>query len=428
MTPVYENYPAVDENNNFPPPVREAMASSLELTSAITQQVSSDPTVVTAAATMAQSTAGVVIEGDPRLLTVDDVPGVLWGVVDASDRQTVLMLNDNGDFTDIALSRLGTSLGLIEVDLDSNESFAVVDSNDRIIFSDTQASTPSSGSSSTALPSLDWVHYGDSMTDNAVTGPDNWVTKLSALTGRNHYNGGWYSQTAVQIAARSGGLPPIVTVAGNVTSGSGNTVITSIINKPVLASSSRFVAGKLAGIPGVIRELTSGNVTFTPDNLGVYPIPAGSIFIPSDAETYRNRTMTIWSGRNDVGPRTDIQMVIASIRAAIDYVSSDVKRVMVMEVVPSIYDSNDARAYTADLNQAIKSEFFPYWLPIASWLRSEEAASSVGITFTANDYSDIALGNSPESFRADSTHLNALGNLAVRNRVYAEAQKRGWLV
>ncbi|MFJ4026405.1 hypothetical protein ACIPWF_04180 [Paenarthrobacter sp. NPDC089989] len=267
------------------------------------------------------------------------------------------------------------------------------------------------------------------MTDNAVTGVDAWVTKLSALTGRNHFNGGWYQQTAAQISARQGGQPAIVTVSGNVTASSGNTVVTSIINKPVLASGTRTVPGTLAGVPGVIRELTTGNVTFTPDIAGVYPIPAKSVFTPTNGKNYRDRTATIWSGRNDVTWSTPITSVLASIRSSIDYLSPNVKRIIVMEVVPTAGESADRKAYLADLNAAIKGAFPEFWLDIATYLRTQAAADAAGITFTTQDNTDIANGYTPTSFRlpSDSTHINAAGCTAVAARVYQEAQNRGWL-
>ena len=385
--------------------------------------IASDSGVLEAAAELAQSTAGIVLTGDSRLLEPGDVPGVLFGVVGSDDKQTAVMLGLDGDLTPYSATRVGKSVGLQDVELDSGEKFVVVDSNDRVIFSDNSSSTPSTS----AFPSADWAHWGDSMTDNAVTGVDAWVNKLSALTGKNHFNGGWYQQTAAQISARQGGQPPIVTVSGNVTAGSGNTVVTDIINKPVLASGTRTVPGTLAGVPGVLRELTVNNVTFTPDVAGVYPIPAKSVFTPLNGASYRNRTVTIWSGRNDVTYSTPITLVLASIRAAIDYLSPNVKRVIVMEVVPAQFDTADQKTYLAALNTAIKAAFPEYWLDIAAWLRTQAAADAAGITFTTQDNTDITNGLTPTSFRSDSTHLNATGCIAVAARVYLEAQNRGWL-
>lgn len=352
---------------------------------------------------------------------VDEV----WaGFIGQDDRQTALNIKQDGDLTAYAASSVGKSLGVVNADLDSAQKFAVVDQYDRVIFSDDAVSTTDN-----SLPSDNWAHWGDSMTDDAVTGVDSWVNKLAALTGKSHFNGGWYQQTAAQISARQGGLPALVTVSGNVTAASGATTITAIVNKPVLTSGTRLVPGKLAGIPGVIREQGAGTVTFTPDASGVYPIPPRSRFIPTNGEAYKDRIVTIWSGRNDVTVSTPIVSVLASIRAAIDYLSPRVKRVIVMEVVPTAGEAADRKAYLADLNAAIKAAFPEFWLDIATYLRTQAAADAAGITFTSQDNTDIANGYTPTSFRlaSDSTHINASGCIAVAARVYQEAQVRGWL-
>ncbi|QSZ53261.1 hypothetical protein RI444_15505 [Paenarthrobacter sp. AT5] len=382
-----------------------------------------EPAVTGAAAALAQSDAGLVRTQDSRLLDSGDVPGVLFGVVGSDDKQTALMLGLDGELTPTAAARVGKSLGVQDIALDSGEQYVVVNEKDQVIFSDV---TAQAGATS-AFPVADWAHWGDSMTDNAVTGANAWVTKLAALTGRNHFNGGWYQQTAAQISARQGGQPSIVTVAGNVTSGTGPTTVTSIVNKPVLPDGVRSVPGTLAGVRGILKEPTDGNVQFTPDILGVYPIQAKSVFTPTNGKNYRDRTVTIWSGRNDVTYTTPITLVLASIRAAIDYLSPNVKRVIVMEVVPAQWDNAGQKAYLAALNAAIKAAFPEFWLDIATWLRTPAAAAAAGIAFTAEDNTDIENGLTPTSFRIDSTHINAAGCTAVAARVYQEAQNRGWL-
>ncbi|ASR80080.1 tail protein [Arthrobacter phage Correa] len=57
----YSQIPAVDENFNFPLPVRTAFASSGELQAAIANKIASDPNVTSSAAGMAQSTAGLIL-------------------------------------------------------------------------------------------------------------------------------------------------------------------------------------------------------------------------------------------------------------------------------------------------------------------------------------------------------------------------------
>ena len=159
---------------------------------------------------------------------------------------------------------------------------------------------------------------------------------------------------------------------------------------------------------------------------GAYAIPAKSAFTPSNGETYRDRHVTIWSGRNSIYD-TDPQLIVASTRAMIDYLSPAVKRAIVMEIPPFTTDSGATRTLTAAVNTALKAAFPAHWLPIATWLRTDEAATAAGITYTPQDLTDISNGDTPSSFRSDNGHLNAAGCTAVAYRVHQEAQKRGWL-
>ncbi|QXO12924.1 tail protein [Arthrobacter phage Kardesai] len=60
MTPTYDTYPGVDENNEFPPSIREAFAASDELRVAIADEISENPDVVDAAVAMAQAATGLI--------------------------------------------------------------------------------------------------------------------------------------------------------------------------------------------------------------------------------------------------------------------------------------------------------------------------------------------------------------------------------
>ena len=61
----------------------------------------------------------------------------------------------------------------------------------------------SAGGDAPTTPSEAWAHWGDSMTASGSSG--DWVTKLAAVSGADHYNGGVGGETAAQIAARMTG-------------------------------------------------------------------------------------------------------------------------------------------------------------------------------------------------------------------------------
>lgn len=332
-----------------------------------------------------------VFDGDRRLVETADTDELSFAVVDADGRRTWIEADMAGNPTQRVLDLLGGS-----------------------------------GQGSPALPVEDWAHWGDSLTDERVLGTDGWVSKLAAFTGKNHYNGGWYGQTAVEIAARQGGLPAVVTLPSDMIPASGAVTVTEIRNSPVEVHASLGVYGTLAGVHGFMQEPTTDVTTFTRTTPGdPTPCPPGSRFIADKSVEMQGRTVTIWVARNDVY-WTDPQMIVATVKSMIDYLSPRVKRALVMEVVPS-ETSTATHAKLLAINEALKSAFPAEWFPIATWLRTEEAATAAGITFTTDDQTDIAAGITPRSFRMDGVHLNAAGCNAVAYGVRQEAQKRGWL-
>ncbi|WP_066303228.1 hypothetical protein [Arthrobacter luteolus] len=408
---------AVDEGikrADLPAKVATAVAAAPAVVAAAAAAVDANPKFNELKAATDRIDATAVFSGDPRLLEEVSSDEISFGIVDQEGRRLWLEAGLDGKPTPYAAGLAGGAVGVQEAILE-DIGFAVVDSQDRIVFAPPLD-----------YPTPDWAHWGDSITDDLVTGEDAWVRKLAAKTGRHHYNGGWYNQKHDQIAARQGGLPALVTVEGNATKPAGGTVISSISNSPVLYSKTRWVRGTLAGVPGMIQQTYTAVTLFYPDIPGINVIPPRSLFIPADGLNMRDRHITIWSGRNDV-LEGDPDLVVGSIQSMIDYLNTSVKRVLVLEVLPSTSDGAAGKAKLDALNAALKTAFRPGWLPIASWLRTDDAATAAGIAFTNQDRADIAASLTPTSFRSDSTHLSAAGCAAVAYRVHLEAQKRGWL-
>lgn len=364
-----------------------------------------------------------------------DVADLSFAVVDADGRRTWLEADLAGKPSGHAVSEIASAIGVEDTGAEGL-SFAVVDADGRRTWLEADlAGNPTqrvidllggSGQGSSALPVEDWAHWGDSLTDDRVLGTDGWVSKLAALTGMDHYNGGWYGQTAVEIASRQGGLPAVVTLPSNTIPASGAVTLAAIRNSPVEVHASLGVYGTLAGVHGFMQEPTADVTTFTRSEPGDPVVcPPGSRFIADQGILKRDRTATIWVGRNDVY-WTEPQMVVASIKSMVDYLSPNVKRALVMEIVPS-ETSPSTHPQLLAINNAVKAAFPAEWFPIATWLRTEEAAAAAGITFTTGDQTDITAGITPRSFRMDAVHLNAVGCTAVAYAVRQEAQKRGWL-
>ena len=280
------------------------------------------------------------------------------------------------------------------------------------------------------FPIADWACWGDSLTAEGSSG--NWAKKLATTLGVNIYNGGWGGQAFRQIAARQGATPSLMTVVGGTIPASGAVAVTTNAYYP--ASNGGSVSGTLSGVPGTYTRAADGlSATFTRTASGEPVIsPANAVFAPLYGTAMRDRHVVLWSGANSVYYEADQYDIIASIRPMIDYLTPRVKRVIVMEIPPSAARTLPAapgsdREKLEKYNAMLKAAFPEYFLDIASWLRTQAAATAAGIAFTAQDLTDIANGVTPTSFTTDGLHFSDAGGNAIAYRVRQEAITRGWI-
>lgn len=298
-----------------------------------------------------------------------------------------------------------------------------------------------SGGSIEPLPTADWVHWGDSLTDDEALGADAWVTKLAALTGKIHDNEGWYGQQAAQIAARQGGNPALMTIPSGTIPSSGTQVgvlaANPHVSMPVGAQQpTRQVPGKLAGRTGYLVDggATAQDGFFMPtDGAGASIATGVHQFIPTGiADSGRRRVMTVCVGENDIwatGPSP--QHVAYMARQMNDYQNTNVKRVLVLSIPRRSGSGTGTVAgdKVTAINDALKAELPSAFVDLAGYMMSDQAAVDAGITYSADDLTDIAEGVTPRVFRlpSDSVHFNALGCSIISPFVYAAARDRGWV-
>lgn len=141
----YNRYPAMDENNNFPPVVRQALSKSSELIDAIknlsTEQAlqvfaadESTALAVMLAVNNATKNLNLVTNSDPRLLEYSPVSEELAAVIlDSENRETWLgaRLSDGGP-SDWSMKHLRSRLGVYEDAFDTGYHVAITDSEGRI--------------------------------------------------------------------------------------------------------------------------------------------------------------------------------------------------------------------------------------------------------------------------------------------------------
>ena len=281
------------------------------------------------------------------------------------------------------------------------------------------------------FPKADWAFWGDSLTAPGSSG--NWPSKLAAMLGVDGYNGGWGGQAFRQIAARQGATPCLMAVVGGTIPATGTVNVTTNLYYP--ASNGGSVSGMLSGVPGTYTRAADGlSATFTRTASGSPVVsPVNAVFAPLYGTTMRDRHVVLWSGANSVYYEADQYDIIASIRPMIDYLTPRVKRVIVMEIPPSAARTLPAapgsdREKLDKYNAMLKAAFPEYFLDIATWLRTQAAATAAGIVFTAQDLTDITNGVTPTSFTTDGLHFSDAGGTAIAYRVRQEAITRGWIV
>lgn len=366
----------------------------------------------------------------PRLLDSVDSADFAFSVVDKDNRRTWLEVAPDGGPTDYARKH-------IQETVETNDfAFGVVDEEGRRTWLEV---APDGGPTDYALskigntgapadipdfPTEDWAHWGDSLTDDYYLKEESWVTKLSNLTGKNHYYGGFYNQKSINIAARQGGAPSLVTVAGNVTAASGATEIVEAVNPVTSLSPIYQIPGTLAGVHGRIKPLPESKQEFIPTTPGVYDIPPRSMFIP-DAAAMRDRHVTIWAGFNDRYDADAPHQVLRSVRHMVDFLTPHVKRFFILQLPPGPEGLDHPRI--KPINDLLKAEFQSQFIPIAEWMMTDRAADLAGITYTEQDQTDITEGRIPTSFRSDGVHFSGAGCTAIAHFLHEEILKRGWL-
>jgi hypothetical protein len=264
-----------------------------------------------------------------------------------------------------------------------------------------------------------------------------WAANLSALataTGRAVAVDGIGGQNGLQIAARRGAVPTLLTMQGNAIPASGPVTVTAktvpLLDLTTDGSQSR--TGSLAGVKGTLTAVRSGTThtyTFTRSAAGAaLPCPPGTPFIPvtnPDAHTI------LITGRNDIGQgvfRTPLDTILGNIEKQLNHVKRR-DRVLLLSVLPRADEDRigqSTRAVYEQLNDAYRTTFSAQFVDWGAYLRSDAAFSAAGITRTATDDADIVDGVTPASLRGDILHPNVAAYKAANVFIPAVIASRDW--
>lgn len=276
--------------------------------------------------------------------------------------------------------------------------------------------------------------WGHSLAAGIAGGASPWSDVLANLLGAPVLNYGVGGSTSLQVAARQGGKPALVTVAGGQIPASGSVSLfmdTDYMFGGVSANQPVTIRGVQGTMTKVADNGEGADCTFARSKSGsVVPVPDGTPMFTNYGDLARADVTYIWAARNDffkVG--TSPEVAVENIARMVDYLSSLHKKVLILEEPPAASEITGtvAREEVDAYNTAIRTAFPQYWVPIMTWLRTPAAATVAGITFTTQDQTDIAAGVTPSTFRVDTLHLSTAGNTAVARRLFTEELNRGWI-
>lgn len=230
------------------------------------------------------------------------------------------------------------------------------------------------------------------------------------------HNFGWGGQGSTQIAARQGGVPLRLSVAGNAIPAQSMpvAVLDGSVDVLKIAGRSRgSLAGSLGGVAGVLETDAAGRWSFTRAEPGLaVALPDPAVFVPDDAAALRGAETWIWAGRNNI---RDTDQVLADIAAMVAALGHD--RFLVGEIIPSIEDRPAQVAARRAVNQRLAAIYGPRFVPLVAALQQAGDGS-------ARDAADIARGDIPSSLRSDHLHLNAAGYAVVAQQFVAALHAR----
>jgi hypothetical protein len=276
----------------------------------------------------------------------------------------------------------------------------------------------------------DIVGMGDSL-----TAAGQYLAKLAELSGRTVRNCGVGGETSIGIAARQGASPYLMMPVGGILPASGAVDVTFTganggsswpllqgtgIRDSAPGNPNNYALGTLAGVhgrfsmrvkdPAVAYPLHgAGDVyEFTRDAAGtaiVFNEPEP--FIYDNALLRRGDITVIWAGQN--GPSDDA--TFNEVKAMVDYLNAAKAHFIVMPAPGPVSVPDTA------LELRFRAEYGRNFLNIRQYL-IKTALKDAGMTPTAQDITDAAAGQVPDSLRTDSVHHEVFAQHLIGTQVY----------
>ncbi|MFC4256688.1 hypothetical protein GRI97_15810 [Altererythrobacter xixiisoli] len=255
-----------------------------------------------------------------------------------------------------------------------------------------------------------------------------YLNPMMASFGVPLFNGGKSNELGWNSFARLGSRVTRLTFPGNTIPASGAVVVGSTM--PPRADMLAF-AGTIGGVQGTLSS-TASEFTFTRSAAGAaVAVPADTPFVPVQGEAHKNAITFIWgAGKNDLtGAAGSDATVIAMHDEAVAYLTPLTKRVIIIgqfvnTLTPAVSAVRDRINAVNDHQRARYGQLF---IDYGAYLTGAAVWGHTGLTPTATDLEQQALGNLPPSLQIDNGHVNGTANTAfIKHIVRPRLLALGW--
>ncbi|KUM31897.1 hypothetical protein AQ436_01920 [Arthrobacter sp. EpRS66] len=290
---------------------------------------------------------------------------------------------------------------------------------------------------------------GDSLSEGFFGGSpgpqsDAWPARFAALSPGVTVNNLALSGYCVdELAIRLGAFKVPLTVTGGQIPASGPVEVstaTVIGWRPV--GTTRTFSGSLAGVPGTLTRSDSDTMfTFTRSTSGTaVTVPSGTEF-KSDYAGHDADTFFLMIGHNNVaynvkgGDATVADHVRKGIKRIYDWLSRDIKQVLIMSVTTAVSWTSGTANYATvlQINTNLEQDYTTRYYNLRGYLVNQ-AIYDLGITPTSEDLSKMAADTLPPSIMdpgadglGDNTHYSKAVHTLVGDRVHDYATSRDWI-
>lgn len=390
MTMAYDRYPGIDENDLFPPAVREALAKGTTLV------LNQDLNTVTDSGVHRAEFGSIAASIKNR--PVDFVQPFMVSVRWISESNGILIqeawMKISGKYRSRQLYRvkLGSNWGEW-IDLDFHR------------------------------PQKDLPNTLAVIGTSESEGPDAWVEKMRPLTSSEITNFARSGDDSNVVAIRSGAMTVSGLVANNTIPASGSVVFTSK-EKLQLRENRIIGTGTIAGILGTLTHTTNNSFTFSRDTSGTAKSVTGTQEFISSFTTDAS-TVVVIAGGNDfnqgvkASDGTTKTQVLGNYYRIVEHFESLGKTVLVCGVTTRASTPPGSTGFNEimEINKSLYSRYPDHYIDRQGYL-SQKAIYDANLTPTPTDLTAISLGDIPPQLRlADGVHETPLAQNTVATRL-----------